>query len=49
MHQPRMTNSVEQMVECEMAGEIEVSGEKLPQCHFVHKSHMTCPEIEPGD
>jgi hypothetical protein len=33
---------VEQSVECELAGETEVLGEKLSQCHFVHrKSHMT--------
>jgi hypothetical protein len=32
----------EQSVECEMTGEIEVLGEKLPQFNFVHhKSHMT--------
>jgi hypothetical protein len=33
---------VEQSVECELTGEIEVRGEHLPQCHFVnHKSNMT--------
>jgi hypothetical protein len=33
---------VEQLAECELAREIEVLGENLLQCHFVHKkSHMT--------
>jgi hypothetical protein len=44
-----MMVNVEQSVEWELAGEIEVLGENLPQCHFVHhKSHMTWRELEPG-
>jgi hypothetical protein len=40
---------VEQSVESELAGETEVLGGNLPQCHFIYlKSHMTCPGIEPG-
>jgi hypothetical protein len=47
VYQPRM--SVEQKVEWELAGETEVLGENLPQCHFVHhKFHMTWPGLEPG-
>jgi hypothetical protein len=39
---------VEQSVECELAGEIEVLGESPSQCHIVHhKSHMTWPGFEP--
>jgi hypothetical protein len=40
--------SVEQSVEWELAGETEVLGENLSQCHFVnHKSHLTWPEMKP--
>jgi hypothetical protein len=31
------------------ATEIEVPGENLPWCHFIHhKADMTCPGLEPG-
>jgi hypothetical protein len=40
---------MEQSVEWEFAGETEVLGENLPQCHFAyHKTHMTWPGIEPA-
>jgi hypothetical protein len=33
----------------QMAGETEVLGENLPQCHIAHhKSHMTRSGFEPG-
>jgi hypothetical protein len=36
-----MMMNVEQSVELELAGETEILGENLPQCHFLHhKSHM---------
>jgi hypothetical protein len=44
-----MMMSVEQSVEWKSAEETEVLEENLSQCHlFHHKSHMTCPGIEPG-
>jgi hypothetical protein len=39
-----MMMSVEQSVEWELAGETEVLGENLPQCHFVHHN-LTWPDL----
>jgi hypothetical protein len=50
LYQPRWwVTSVEQSMECELAGETELLGESQHQCHFVHhKSHMTWLGHEPG-
>jgi hypothetical protein len=40
---------VEKQMECRLAGETEVLGENLPQCHFFHhKPHITLPRLEHG-
>jgi hypothetical protein len=35
---------VEQLVEWRLAGETEVFGENLPQCHFVQNNFQTWPD-----
>jgi hypothetical protein len=41
--------NLEPLLEWELAGETEVLGDNLPQCHFVHhKSPVTWTGIEPG-
>jgi hypothetical protein len=40
--------NMEQSVEFKLAGETEVLGENLPQCHFVYNEpHITWPGLEP--
>jgi hypothetical protein len=49
--QPRvkMKMIMESMMECRLAGETEVLGENLPQCHFGPSQNPTCPPgFEPG-
>jgi hypothetical protein len=40
-----MMMNVEQLVAWELAGETEVPGENLPQCHFVH-TNPAWPELD---
>jgi hypothetical protein len=48
LYLPRVNMLIEKLVEW-LAGENEILGENLPQCHFVHhKSHMTWPSKNPG-
>jgi hypothetical protein len=43
-----MMMNVEQSVEWELAGETEVLGENMPQCHLAHhKTHITWSGLEP--
>jgi hypothetical protein len=47
--QPRVNMMMKKLVEWWLAGETEVIGGNLPQWGFVHhKSHMLCPDANPG-
>jgi hypothetical protein len=50
--QPRviMKMIVEKQMECRLAGETEVIGENLPQCHFCPSQNLTWsdPGLNPG-
>jgi hypothetical protein len=49
LYPPRVIMNMENLVEWWLAGDTEVLGENLPQCHFVHhKSYMTWPGAKPG-
>jgi hypothetical protein len=41
---------VEKQMECRLAGETEVLGENLPQCHFCPSQNPTLPDpgLNPG-
>jgi hypothetical protein len=48
LYQPRAM-SMEQSVEWELAGEIKVLGENLPQRHYIqYELYVTWPGLEPG-
>jgi hypothetical protein len=47
--QPWVIMMMEKLVEWWLAGETEILGENLPECHFVHhKPHVLCPDVNLG-